>query len=134
LRGSSVTNKLLDAGNQNLSSFEAYPINISKDVDNQISWSVTNGTIVAKKTIATVQTVLRSAPYSKTVQKYFRIRENNGTIYWDYATDGATWTNFTSLTSAPFTISSVYLEQMIGTWQSETKTTYALFDNFNIAP
>ncbi len=134
LTGSSVTNQVINAGNQSLTSFEAYVINVGKDGNNQFDWHINGNNIKAKKKIAGVQTTLASAPYDSSVQKYFRIRENSGTLYWDYSTDGITWTNFTTLNPLPFDITSVYLEEMAGTWNTEASTTSAVFDNFNILP
>lgn len=37
-----------------------------------------------------------------------RVRESAGTIYWDYSSDGITWTNFASHAD-PFTITSLYV-------------------------
>lgn len=133
LTGSSITNKLISAGNQKIASFEAYPVNVGPDSNNQLSWYVSGGNIIAKKKINNVQTIVRTASYSATKQKYFRLRESGGTVYWDYSSDGTTWINFTTLTD-PFSLNAVYVDQMVGTWQTESKTTTATFDNFNIAP
>ena len=133
LTGSSVTNKVINAGNQKITSFEVYPVNIGPDSNNQLSWYISGGNIIAKKKIAGVQTTLKTAAYSANTHKYFRIRESSGTVYWDYSTNGTSWANFTSLAD-PFSLNAVYIEQMIGTWQNESKTTSAVLDNVNIAP
>ncbi len=135
LTGSSAFTQLVDAGNQSLTSWEVYPVYIFKNNDpsNQLQWRIAGNTIYAEKRVAWAATAIASAAYNPSVHKWFKIREANGTIYWDYSTDGLTWTNFTS-TASPFAVTAMNLGQSVGTWQSEATATSATFDNFNVSP
>jgi len=135
LTGSYVTNQLVDAGNQSLTSWGVYPVSLDKagDSNYQIYWAVETNKIRAYKRVAGTATILSEATYDPSVHKRFRIREYNGTTYWDYSTDGSSWTNFTSAAN-PFDVSGVVIGTDVGTWQAEASNTHATFDNFNVAP
>lgn len=65
---------------------------------------------------------------------YFRIREESGTLYWDYSADGVNWTNHAS-TTTPFhmtaALTSVFL---IGNEGIPASASHAYGDNFNVLP
>ena len=135
LTGSYLLSQLINAGNQSLTSWGAYPVTLIKSGDNnyQLYWAVEVNKIRAYKRVAGTATNLAEATYNSAVHKWFRIQEFGGTVYWDYSTDGKSWTNFTS-TADPFDISNVAVGTNVGTWQTEASTTSALFKNFNITP
>lgn len=132
LTGSYVASQLVNAGDQALTSLEAYPIHlaVSSDTTNAVSIMITGNTIYARKKLASVSSTVGSTiPYDSAVHKYFRIRESGGTTYWDYSTDNSSWSNIASATN-PITVTSI-LEQIItGTWQAEASTTTVIYDNF----
>src|SRR5947209_8025640 len=117
LTGSSVTNKLINAGNQSLTSWEVYPIMMKKadGTNNQMLFFVSNNTVYARKVVAGVSTDIHTAAYSSSNHIYFRVRESGGTIYYDTSANGSTWTNFASTTN-PFDISHVVVGMEVGTW------------------
>ncbi len=135
LTGFSVSDKLISAGNQSLASLEVMPvlITMSSASNYQLYFDISNNTLYAYKQISGTSTSLHSASYNSTTHKYFKIRESSGTIYFDTSSDGTTWTNFTSVAN-PFDITHVVIGHMLGTWNAESSTTSATFDNFNIAP
>ncbi|HSW87828.1 MAG TPA: FG-GAP-like repeat-containing protein [Candidatus Saccharimonadales bacterium] len=135
LTGSSVSNQLISAGNQSLASWEVYPIAIYNvdNANNNLRFFVSNNTVYAWKQVSGVNTIIATSSYNPTNQKYFRIRENSGTVYFETSTTGSSWTSFAS-TTTPFDITKVYVSISAGTWTSESTTTSAIFDNFNILP
>lgn len=133
LTGSSAFIQVVNAGNQTFASLEVFPINIYLDGNNKLFWYINGGSITAFKKDATVQTNLASTTYNSAVHKWFRIRESGGTIFWDYSTDGITWTNFTSSTVS-FALTSLLVEPSAGTYAVETGATTAIFDNLSTVP
>ncbi len=130
LTGSSMQVRLVDAGNQALTSLEVFPVLAQLNTNNQLYWYVNQNTIRAYKKIAGVNTSLASAVYTSSFE-YLRIRETNGVIYWDYSLDGVTWSNFTSL-ATPFAITSLTQEVQIGNFNAEASATTCLFDDYNV--
>lgn len=133
LTGSYASCQVVNAGNQALVSWEVYPVEIFKDTSNGLAWYISGNTIQTYRRVAGVNTFTGSAAYVSATMKYFRIRESLGSIYYDYSTDGLTWTNFVSHVN-PFVVTSVYAELVAGTWASEVSTTSAVYDNFNVFP
>ncbi len=126
--------EIVSTGALDLSSWEVYPISIIQSPGNQNLWfiGVTN-ILRAYKQLSSVNTILKSDTYDPNVHKYFRIRETDGTTYWEYSTNGYDWTVFISDTNS-LTMSSVVVDVLCGTWQAEAATRTALFDNFNNFP
>lgn len=135
LTGSYVTNELITAGNQSLSTWEVHPIMILEagSATNRILFFVIHHFVIARVHIGAVNKDIRRAAYNSATDKYFRVQENSGTIYFDTSVDGRVWTTFTSTTD-PFDITHVVVGMEAGTWKPEPSTTSAIFDNFNIVP
>lgn len=130
----SITNQLVSVGSRSLSTYEVYPVYVvSGNSGNQLFWFIdSSNNLRAYKKVATVNTIIASTTYSATTHKYFSIREQAGTIYYDYSTDGINWVPFANVAN-PFQITSVIIGQQIGTSAPEVATTSALFDNFTYA-
>src|SRR5574341_734563 len=81
----------------------------------------------------------RTIPYDPAQHAWIRIREDAGTLYWDTAPDGRTWTNQHTDT-APSWVSDNDLQVQLLAHCSPLVTgggptgAYAEFDNFNITP
>lgn len=70
---------------------------------NNLIWQVdTGGNVQAWDSIGSPVTAVTNPA----MPLYLRIRESSGTCYWDYSSDGQTWTN-TMSESDPFTLTSV---------------------------
>lgn len=123
--------ELVDAGNQALASLEVYPLQFITDVDNRLLWGIFNGTVAAIKRVGGSNTTVYSATYDNAVHRWFKIRENNGTTYWETSADGVSWTTRAS-EATPLNVNGMYVELAIGTWQNSAATS-ATWDNFNIA-
>ena len=99
---------------------------------NELYITISGGnTITAYKVVGGTTTEIGQQPYDPNVHKYLRIREDSGTVYWEYSTDGLTWTELGS-DSTPFVITAVIGLIQAGNFEEETQTTTVRFDNFNI--
>lgn len=134
LTWSSVTNEVVSAGNQNIGSWEVYPIYMYEDGDTstQYFFYISENRLKAYKKVSGTNTVLTDIAYNSTNHRWFRITEWDGTTYFDVSPDGTTWTNIADTANA-FDVSKVVVGAEIGTWTSESSTTTAVFDNFNYA-
>lgn len=132
---SSFSSRLVSAGNQSLASLEAYPIQLIKDTNNYVSFMISGNVVAAVKKIAGTRSNVATVTYDSVAMQYYRIREENGTVYWDYGPDGVKWTNLASIAvSNLFAITSLYMEPTAGTWQIEASTSTVIMDNFNYIP
>lgn len=103
------------------------------DANNTLYFTLQNGTLHFQKNVAGAGiTDVATVSFNSTAHKWWRLRENQGTIYWDTSPDGHNWNNQTSLVN-PFATTALIVEISAGTFQSETTPGSATFDNFNIA-
>lgn len=135
LTASSIFIQLTNAGNQSITSWEVYPIYLVADVNNKIFIRITGNTVQAIHVVANVTSnVGSSVAYNSTTMKWFRIRESGGTTFYEYAADPTgSWTLITSEAN-PITLTALTYEVLCGTWQAESSTTTAQFDNINVIP
>jgi hypothetical protein len=130
--GSSIFSQLVDAGNQSLASWQAQPVYISIDASNGVNWYVNAGLIHAQKLVAGAFTdVLATTSYNAAIHKWFRIRHSGSTIFWDFSTDGRTWTNYTTLANPFGSITAVVPTVQAGTYNPEVSGTSMKVANFN---
>lgn len=134
MTGSSIVNKVVNAGNQSIGSWEVYPIYayINGDSSNQFFFFIGEGKLRAYKKVNGVSNWLAQTDYNATNHKWFRIRESGGTTYFDTSANGTSWTNFASVAN-PFSVTGMVIGSEVGTWATESSTTSAVFDNFNYA-
>lgn len=129
LTNSEAKIRLIDAGNQSLTSLEVYFAALV-DLDNQIYFGVSGNNLrVAKKVTGTV-TNLATVAYSSTNHRWLRLRETAGTLFWETSADGLNWTTQHS-EATPIDVSGVYLEMSSGTYANEASSTTVIFDDFN---
>lgn len=64
-------------------------------------------------------------------QRWFRLRELGGILYWETSPDRSTWTTQRSMAVA-FDLSSVKIRLHGGCWQAVASPGTAAFDNFNL--
>ena len=91
---------------------------IEMDDHNRLEWLYESGTLYAISLVAGTITRLAEIPYSSTEQYYrWRIRESNGTVYWDTAPRSGIWaTHATAPTASLFSLQSVRLALRANTW------------------
>lgn len=97
---------------------------------NNVRFIQENGTLYAQHIIADVTTTVGSASYNSTTHKWWRIRESGGTVYWEYSSDGVSWSELISETT-PIAIYALYAQIGGGTYQLEVNPGTVHFDNFN---
>lgn len=103
------------------------------NTSNSIGFYLNNGTLYymnAGGSFASVGTTT----YSSTTHKWLRVRESGGTVYWDTSADGVSWTNRASSASPAITVTTVYVNFVVGYFGTEPSPGSALFDNFNLPP
>jgi hypothetical protein len=127
--------QLTDAGNQTITSFEVYPIYLVADANNKILLRITGNVVQAIQVVANVTSNIGSSvAYNSTTMKWFRVREAGGTTFFEYAADPTgSWTQITSVAN-PITLTALTVEVLVGTWQAESSTSTAKFDNINLTP
>lgn len=98
---------------------------------NQIIWDYTQGVgLVASITQAGTVTTVGTLTYNATTHAWWRIRESSGTIYWDTAPDGSTWTNRYSH-SHSMAVTGLYLNFYSGSSTGAVTTDLTYIDNVN---
>lgn len=105
---------------------------ISTDLyDNGYQIGYESGNLVGSTFVSAVQSVIGSTTYDPVAHAWVRIRESAGTIYYETAPDGLTWTTqWTS--SEPVAITAMYAAAYTGHGSGADGTSY--ISNFNVAP
>lgn len=124
--------KVTNAGNQALNSLQAIPVFLQdSSTNNRLVWYINQNKLYAQKFVSGVATDIRGdVTYNSSVHVYFKIREASGTVYWDYSTDGSSWTNYTS-TATPITITALQVVAQAGAYSAEASSTSVTVDNVN---
>ena len=138
LTESSITVQIVDPGSPTLASWEMYPIHCQQSNHQNNLWMMIRldssvKKIHAYKKVLNVDTDLASVNFDANLHKWFRIRETGGTTFWQYSTNGISWTTLWSETT-PITITAMQMTCFIGTWQAEGSTTKGIYDNYNLVP
>jgi hypothetical protein len=63
---------------------------VTEDVD-EVGFLVENGTLYCGQTVAGTRTPLACAPYEPAQHRWWRLREDGGTTYWETSGDGKRW-------------------------------------------
>lgn len=132
LTSSAVTIKLVNAGNQSLTSLQAL-IQLELDSNNQVYYLVEGNTLKAVKKVSGAVSDVNTVAYNSTTMAYLKISESGGTISWDYSSNGQSWTNLTTL-SNPFAVTSLQVNILAGTYSNEASSTTVIWDNLNVIP
>jgi len=108
-------------------------LDVRPNSSSMLTIDVENGTIYFQKIVAGAKTTLLSQPYSSTSHAWWRIREASGTVYWETAPDGSTWTTQAQAPD-PFSVTSIQVDLNAGTYQSVATPGQAIFNNLNVSP
>ncbi|HEX8830780.1 MAG TPA: vanadium-dependent haloperoxidase [Longimicrobium sp.] len=79
---------------------------------------------------ATSSTHLAEVAYDRTRHRWMRIREQLGTLYFEYSADGCEWSLLVSV-ATPFPLTTLKIELSAGTFQAVAAPGVAIFDNVN---
>lgn len=114
--------------------WNATPLSLSLSTGNDMYWYLTNGSLECWTAVGGSYTQRGSSiTYDPDVHKFVRIREASGTTYFDWSTDGRSWTNHTS-TSNPFAVTSLVVLSIIGTDATVGSVPSYTVDNYNFIP
>jgi len=103
---------------------------IAKDSANTVGIVQEHGFLYFYKNVNGAYTNLASISYSPSTHLWWRLRESVGKVYFDTSADGSTWSNRYS-TPSPFSLLSVKIGLIAGTWDSISSPGKAIFDNIN---
>jgi hypothetical protein len=93
-----------------------------------------NGTIQFIKNINGMTDTLGAAVYSPAVHKWWRIREQGGTTYWEYSANGVAWVIGAMEKPSPITMTAVSVSIGGGAYEALPSPGEVHFDNFNLPP
>jgi hypothetical protein len=101
---------------------------LTSSTGNAIMFGQTGVNLAVYKAVAGVQTSLFTTTYNATSHAWWRIRESAGTVFFDTAPDGATWTNQYSTADTTFSgtvLTALQVDIQPGDYGSDpTGTTY----------
>jgi hypothetical protein len=92
------------------------------------------GQLYSRVTLGGTYQNLGSVLYSAQLHAWWRIRESGGTLLWETAPDGKTWTIQQQLSTLPFAIDVLDVEIGSETYKPEANPGAAHFDNCNLPP
>ena len=76
------------------------------DADNHVAVDQDGADLIAIKRVAGTETPLATVTYNPSTMKFWSIREAGGTTFWEYSTNGLTWTLLHSVAS-PINLSAI---------------------------
>ncbi len=105
--------------------------NLAIDANSLLQFSIEQGWLIARKVVSGAVSTVDQIELDTTEMAWLRIRSADGSVYWEYSTNGLDWTVLTS-TPNPITITALFAEVGAGTYESVASPGYARFDSFNI--
>lgn len=133
LSGSSVHVEVVNALSSSLTDAGTY-LQIVLDGSNYLTMYKFGNNLIANKDVAGTITSVATTTYNSSTHRWWRIRESSGTIYYDYSSDGSSWSNLGTTTVSWTYTGGVYPSLFIGTDSANGSTETAIFDNFNVTP
>lgn len=105
-------------------------IQVKTDTNNIMSFVISGTNLTMRERAAGANNDL-ALPYNASTQRWLRLRESAGTLFWDTSPDGTTWTNGRAKSRAMTTPTSVNIVLTAGYYGTETTVGTALYDNLN---
>lgn len=100
------------------------------DGNNRVELGISNGLISPGQVVAGAYTFFDERPYDPEQHRWLRLRERDGSTFWETSPDGCDWTVLASRPS-PISLTSVTLSFLTGAYQPVTAPGVVIFDNFN---
>jgi hypothetical protein len=100
------------------------------DDNNSVALAQHSGSLRFTKEVEGVKVDLGTTPYDPAAHRFWRIREDSGTLHWETSADGMDWTTQAS-SSALFDLSSVQIWLTAEVDPGEADLGEAHFDNLN---
>ncbi len=95
--------------------------------------NVAGGSISAFYWASGTPTTVTQRSYSSSSDRYWRIRESGGRLYFETSPDGQTWNPLGDVAN-PWPMTAVYIGIQAGTWDPVADPGTATVDNFNLVP
>lgn len=102
------------------------------DDNNLFRFLISGSTLYLRKLEGGSQTTVTTVSYNSITHKYWRLREENGSLYWDTSPDGSSWTQ-QATSSHSFAVTAMRLQFFAGYWGTESASD-ATLDNVNFVP
>ena len=128
LRGSSIAIEAVSM--PSATDFESFFQVLSEDGRDQVFMSISLDVLymTVKRNGATVAET--STVFDPVAHRFWRIREASGTLHWETAPDGATWTERAS-TATVIDVSAMIVQIAAGHWSATSAAQTVRFDRFN---
>jgi hypothetical protein len=103
---------------------------------NQLQFTVSNGNLIASYQIAGATTTVATIAYNSSTMAWWRIREAGGTIFYDYSSDGKSWTNLGTVAVSAIVWGITLVRTSVLAYDGDSNATaeVGVFSNFNNAP
>jgi hypothetical protein len=98
---------------------------------NELSIGLVDGLLRCEQQTGGAYLVFLTLPYDPEAHRWLRIRELNGTIFWETSADAGAWTTLYS-NPAPFAVTAVSPGIFTGTYEPVPAPGVAIFDNLNV--
>ncbi|HEX7241029.1 MAG TPA: vanadium-dependent haloperoxidase [Longimicrobiaceae bacterium] len=110
---------------------EAY-LNLENAAGDRLTFKVGEGLFYGtyRSAGAPASTHTPELPYDPAAHRWLRIREQFGTVSYEYSADGCDWTVLASI-AAPFDVTTMKVEVAAGVYSSTPAPGTAVFDNLN---
>jgi hypothetical protein len=104
-----------------------------QDANNKLNLFQEDGTIYARKVVSGTSTNTASTAYNATTMAWWQIRESGGVTYWEYGSNGTSWTELWHENN-PITVT--LLQVILSDYETAAVNPAgaAWFDNFNVVP
>ncbi|HEX8245522.1 MAG TPA: hypothetical protein VF541_18565, partial [Longimicrobium sp.] len=98
---------------------------------NELSIGLVDGVFRCEQQSGGAYLVFLTLPYDPQAHRWLRIRELNGTVYWETSPDAGAWTTLYSA-PAPFALTAISPGIFTGTYQAAPSPGVVIFDNLNV--
>lgn len=134
LTGRDLSIEVVDIGNMALPGYQAFPLQVFSDANNQLKFYANLGTIIARKKVGGIETDFGTGQvYNATTHKYLRIRESGGNTFMEYSSDRVTW-NVLASGANPIGVTGLQIEITAGDFNTTEAASAMIVDNLNITP
>jgi hypothetical protein len=116
---------------RNVGSAETY-LGIANTAGDRVVLKVGEGTIYCSRRAAgaTASTHLGEIPYDAAAHRWWRVREQYGTLHFELSGDGRAWTTLAAIPT-PFSLAAVTIDLAAGTYLDAPSPGVAVFDSLN---
>ncbi len=128
LTASSAFLEVLSVPNAGTNADAAFELRV--DANNMFLFEVEASAIYAQYLVGGARTTLNSVLFNPVTQKWWRIREAAGTIYWEVSSDGLTWSIYASVAN-PLVITALTVVISGTCYQNETNAGAFTWMNLN---